>query len=34
MKFGVTIPNNWGVDDPKQVLALGPLAEDLGYDSL
>ncbi len=34
MKFGVTIPNNWGVDDPKQVLALGPLAENLGYDSL
>ena len=34
MKFGVTIPNNWGVEDPKQVLALGPLAEELGYDSL
>ena len=34
MKFGVTIPNNWGVEDPQQVLALGPLAEDLGYDSL
>jgi len=34
MKFGVTIPNNWGVEDPKQVLALGPLAEDLGYDSI
>ncbi len=34
MKFGVTIPNNWGVEDPLQVLALGPLAEELGYDSL
>ena len=34
MKFGVTIPNNWGVEDPKQVLALGPLAEELRYDSL
>ena len=34
MKFGVTIPNNWGVEDPKQVLALGPFAEELGYDSL
>ncbi len=34
MKFGVTIPNNWGVEDPGQVLALGPLAEDLGYDSV
>ncbi len=34
MKFGVTIPHNWGVEDPQQVLALGPLAEDLGYDSV
>ena len=34
MKIGVTIPNNWGVEDPQQVLALGPLAEDLGFDSL
>ena len=34
MQFGVTIPNNWGVEDPQQVLALGPLAEELGYDSL
>jgi alkanesulfonate monooxygenase SsuD/methylene tetrahydromethanopterin reductase-like flavin-dependent oxidoreductase (luciferase family) len=34
MKFGVTIPNNWGVADPSQVLALGPLAEELGFDSL
>ena len=34
MKFGVTIPNNWGVADPQQVVALGPLAEELGYDSL
>ena len=34
MKFGVTIPNNWGVEDPQQVLALGPVAENLGYDSL
>ena len=34
MKFGVTIPNNWGIEDPLQVLALGPLAEGLGYDSL
>ncbi|MEE8302755.1 MAG: LLM class F420-dependent oxidoreductase [Candidatus Tectomicrobia bacterium] len=34
MKFGVTIPNNWGIDDPQQVLALGPIAEDLGYDSI
>jgi probable F420-dependent oxidoreductase len=34
MKFGITIPNNWGVADPQQVLDLGPMAEDLGYDSL
>ena len=34
MKFGVTIPNNWGIEDPLEVLALGPLAEELGYDSL
>ena len=34
MKFGVTIPNNWGIDDPQQVLALGPVAEELGYDSV
>ena len=34
MKFGVTIPNNWGIDDPQQVLAFGPLAEELGYDSV
>ena len=34
MKLGVTIPNNRGVEDPQQVLALGPLAEELGYDSL
>lgn len=34
MKFGVTIPNNFGIEDPQQVLAMGPLAEELGYDSL
>ena len=34
MKFGVTIPNNFGIEDPQQVLALGPLAEELGYDSV
>ena len=34
MKFGVTIPNNWGVADPHEVLALGPVAETLGYDSV
>src|SRR5262249_11490533 len=34
VKIGVTIPNNWGIDNPRQVLALGPLAEALGYDSI
>ncbi len=34
MKVGVTIPNNWGIADPQQVLALGPVAETLGYDSI
>jgi probable F420-dependent oxidoreductase len=34
MKVGITIPNNWGIADPQHVLALGPLAETLGYDSI
>lgn len=34
MKFGVTIPNNWGISDPKSVLDMGPLAESLGFDSV
>ena len=34
MKFGVTIPNSWGIEDPRQVVAMGPLAETLGFDSV
>ena len=34
MRFGVTIPNNWGIADPGQALAMGPFAEALGYDSI
>ena len=34
MKIGVTIPNNWGIEDVRQVLAFGPLAEQLGFDSV
>ena len=34
MKIGVTIPNNWGVQDPQEVLEFGPLAENLGFDSV
>ena len=32
MRFGVTIPNNWGIADPLQELAMGSLTEALGYD--
>ena len=34
MKFGVTFPNSWGIEDPKVLFALGTKAEGLGYDSL
>lgn len=34
MKVGVTVPNMWGVEDARQMLALGPLAERLGFDSV
>ena len=34
MEFGVTIPNNWGLEDPRTVIEFGPMAEDLGYDSV
>lgn len=34
MEFGVTVPNNWGIEDPQAVVNFGPLAEDLGFDSV
>src|SRR5688572_27046514 len=34
MKFGVTIPNSWGVEDASEVIRLGKLAEELAYDSV
>ena len=34
MEFGVTVPNNWGVEDPQAVINFGPLAEELGFDSV
>jgi probable F420-dependent oxidoreductase len=34
MHIGVTIPNNWGIAEPSQVVTMGPLAEALGYDSI
>ncbi len=34
MDFGVTVPNNWGIEDVSEALSFGPLAEELGYDSV
>jgi len=34
MKVGVTVPNNWGIEDAREMLAMGPLAERLGFDSV
>ena len=34
MRFGFTLPNNFGVTDPHDVVQLGVEAEELGYDSL
>ena len=34
MKFGVTVPNNWGIEDVNEAVSFGPLAEELGYDSV
>ena len=34
MQFGVTVPNNWGIENVQDALAFGPLAEELGYDSV
>ena len=34
MRFGVTLTNNWGVDDADGLVALGPWLESLGYQSV
>ena len=34
MEFGVTVPNNWGVEDPQEVIRFGVLAEEMGFDSI
>src|SRR3954454_3969445 len=34
MKIGITVPNNWGVEDVHDVVALGEQAEQLGFDSV
>ena len=34
MKFGYVTPQNWGVEDPQDVVDLAVRAEELGYDSV
>jgi probable F420-dependent oxidoreductase len=34
MKIGITVPNNWGVENVHDVVALGQQAEELGFDSV
>ncbi len=34
MRFGVSLPNNQGVEDPRELIALARHAEALGYDSV
>ncbi|WP_420444389.1 LLM class F420-dependent oxidoreductase [Candidatus Poriferisodalis sp.] len=34
MKYGFTVPNNFGVDDPAEVVGLAVEAEQLGFDSV
>ena len=34
MRFGFVIPNNWGFENPQDVIKIAPKAESLGYDSV
>lgn len=34
MKFGYIIPQNWGLEDPQEVIELGVSAEEAGFDSV
>lgn len=34
MKIGISIPNNWGVEDASKMIDLAVLAEELGFDSV
>ncbi len=34
MRFGFVVPNNLGIEDPQDLIRLGVLAEELGFDSV
>lgn len=34
MKIGLSLPNNWGLEDPADLVDLGVLADDLGFASI
>ena len=34
MKFGLVIPNNWGFEDPQDLIDIATSAEEMGYDSV
>ncbi len=34
MKFGFVIPQNWGLENPQDIVDIGVRAEELGYDSV
>lgn len=34
MRFGYTLPNNWGITDIEGLTALAPMAEEAGFDSV
>ena len=34
MRFGVCVPNNWGIYDFHGVISVGTRAEELGFDSV
>lgn len=34
MEFGITVPNNWGIADPSEVINIGKFYEDIGFDSM
>ena len=34
MKFGFVLPNNWGIENPQDVIEIAVKAEALGFDSV